>query len=290
MQKNYYIFAPVQVDNYNVSISNLYTVATNSIRIVSTENNAWTEEVFNEILLHLKSVNPEIEVVFSTEKSYQIYDILNHNIGDIVLLPLERIGVNLPENVAITALSRRKEVQEVLLLTDDAYDEEMDFRIKSGATIMVKTPRQQHQLIALRPDLKLTQSPFDLSDGILSTLDKQVPEGHSVVKLNPREYNGEPGCGTMACLVLKENVPIRKLLKGFHHRETAEITNLERGLIKSNTNPDLEILGAYCEKRNDHSFHLYACGLFQHRFVKTKVSQSTSSGLVDNTLKALQDA
>lgn len=229
----------------------------------------------------------DVELYFTRCKEDEFSDYLQSARASTVVLPLNDVPVKLPDGITIAALSQRSELKEILVINKEAVDDDQDFRIRSGSTVAFQTDRQKYQLKYFRPDLKMVLDGKS-ADVYFSDTSEVIPEDKVIVKLNPREFIPEPGFGSNAWLTLIENIELRKLLKAYHHKDTAVLTNIERKLAKQNTDPDLKILGAYAYKGHDNYFHLFVGSLYKGRWIPRRISQTSTVSICENLLEELK--
>lgn len=245
------------------------------------------EEEKNRFQEHLSSAYPGTGVQFSKATPDEIYSLLENDVADAILVPLHQMPVLLPKHISIAALSERFPFSESLYITEKSYDDNMDFRIKDGASVAVSVERQKFQLHDLRPDLDIIIGGDKTSaDAWIAPSGEETDSHIKSVKLNPREFASEPGFGPYAYLTSSDNVTMRRILKTYHHRDTAALTNIERKLVKLNIDDKLKILGAYCYKGSSNFFHVLATAVYDGDFKKVSISQSIGTGLAEKILES----
>jgi porphobilinogen deaminase len=202
----------------------------------------------------------------------------------LLVVKLSDLPINLPDKVKIIALSPRKITHEQIWCNPNAIDFEMDYRLKKNTKIYIQDQRQQYQISSLRPDLEIVSSKTD-SEAYISS-DKELDQNKINITLNPKEFLPVAGSGTLAVVMHEEDTALINLVKKAHHSETAILTNIERKVVKLNRSHELNILGVYCYKAPDQSFHVLASGLANGQLLKTRLSQTTSHGLAEKVLES----
>ena len=257
------------------------------INICTYSSSALLSDELDRFKQYTSQKSEDVELYFTRCKEEEFSDYLQSARASTVVLPLNEVPVKLSDGITIAALSQRSELKEILVINKDALDDNQDFRIKSGSTVAFQNDRQKYQLKYFRPDLKMVLDREGV-DVYFADTSEVIPEDKVTVKLNPREFIPEPGFGANAWLSLIENIELRKLLKEYHHKDTAVLTNLERKLAKLNTDPDLKILGAYAYKGHDNYFHLYVGALYKDRWIPRRISQTSTVSISENLLEELK--
>ncbi len=259
----------------------------NKIIVCTFTQNPYIDEEFNRFKQFIADQTSEIELEHTTSSEEDIFNQLISDKANILLLPLHKVPITLPVGITIGALSERKEMREALIINQESYDDNEDFRIRLGATIAVQNDRQRYQIAALRSDLVFKDNKNKADAFFDENLDN-IPDNKVIVRLNPKEFVPEPGYGVFAWLTLVENIEMRKLLKNIHHKETAEQTNIERKVYKANIDPELNFLGAYAYYGQDGHAHLFTNAMYKGRFVSKRLSQSTNANISENLIEAVK--
>ena len=258
----------------------------NKINICTCTESAFLKDELERFRQFI-SQNAEDMTLFSSQcKQENITDYLHTAKASAVLLPLHDLPVQLPDGISIAALSPRYALRETLVIKYASIDLNLEFRVKRGAAVFVSLDRQRFQLSSIRPDLIFVDSK-ELADAFFSDVSTEIPDGMESVLLNPKEFLPQPGYGVFAWLTLTENISLRKLLKTFHHKETAVLTNIERKISKINGYQDINISGAYAWTGHDNNIHLYAGAVIHGGWASKRISQTSVVSICENLLEEL---
>ncbi len=259
------------------------------INIHTFQQSIFLDEELDRFRQYITEKSEKYQLLFSANQREFDFSLLQSGDVDLIVVPLEQVPLSLPDNTSIAALSPRKEVKEAIFMSNDASDDDMDFRLRKGAQITVSNERQQYQLLQLRPDLKISEDTAN-ADAYFGIFENVIPHGKQAVYLNPKEFLPAAGFGVFAWITLTEHVELRKLLKDFHHKDTSVLTNMERKLIKLNDNPNLKIIGVYAYKSRDEHYHLFANGINDGNMISHRISQTTTANICENMLQLMNTA
>lgn len=257
-----------------------------------------------ERLFEMESIfkNPEI---INTESSNLSIVLLQNKKLDIALVPLEEVPVALDKKLVIAGLSERKEPSYRLLINKRFFQKKAVFKLEKNLKVVTDNLLAGLQLQHFRSDLSIsiqTQTIESLHAllaagtcaALLLSADKievkpEIWQDFHSLFLNPREFITAPGQGVLAYLARREDTPIRRELLQLHRPASAEITNIERKILK--LQPDYQdfLTGAFGKKDDAGNYHLWAvqadptkktCRHFQ-------VSSSTTVELAEKVVAGL---
>ena len=245
--------------------------------------------------LKTKDKNIDLGVVSKTDYSL-LYDQI-----DVLPVPLDTVGTDLPSDIVIAALSTRTDPSFVLisrsseLLTGPLHT-------KNTLRITCQNKIVAQQMTMLLPDIQLINDKkggpkdsveLDANCQLIPTytytgeLRARFPH---YKKLQPKELIPIAGQGVTAFLTTKDNIKARRSLKLIHDRTTASCTNVERRIIlESGLDPEQEI-AVYCELDKAQNYHLFGTKLGKNTSGLPELyrfSQHTTVGLVEKMLEVL---
>ena len=232
---------------------------------------------------------------FSQKPSFEIISegLLKKEIACAVF-PLSMIPIEKPEGIVITALSKRQEAKDILLVKTAEASEGKLLKLKEGGSVSVFTEMQKIQLLQFRPDLKITKLDWSFffenddlkfeTDGMILPAAFAEMFEHNYIKfeLQPSEFIPTPGQGALAFLTLKENLPTRRFLKKIHQREVSACTNIERRLQQQLDHPT----ACFCFKNSEGHFQAWATA-FSTQLKYSKIASRTSIDLVNKIAEEL---
>ena len=224
---------------------------------------------------------------------------------NVAMLPLVDVPLHVKEHgVIIGALSQRSQPGYSLILKTNAVDITADLKIAADSKIAVPSILEKKQLISLNQWVQVTIEDLEtyntsnfLSqhqyDGLVLPimLANEYDFNHAdIIKidLHPKEFIPKPGSGVMAFLVHPESFELRDFLKNIHHKETGELTNIERRSWLLAEKNNLNEFGAYCNKDSRNFFHISVCEANTDLRMRN-LSLSTSSGLDELAISSLKN-
>jgi len=246
--------------------------------------------------------NADIEALVSPRTSGLEAALLSGEI-DTIAAELNQFPTRQPEGLVITALSRRDNLADGLLIRQDAVQAGKIFRLKEGAVVACHTLIQKAQLLEYRPDVVVEEVSDDtarlleqLNSGRLDAL--LLPsarldaygtgmDGFIKMELNPREFTPVAGQGVIAWQTHRDDIPTRLLLRRIHHPEVSALTNVERRVQQ--LLGDDAILGVHCEKDASGNYHVSAARFSGETLRRIYLSQSTRAGLSERAIKMMND-
>jgi porphobilinogen deaminase len=228
-----------------------------------------------------------------TDNLLNIKNGLENNDYAIIVHPLSEVPLEKNNQMVIAGLFRRFLPGDCLVVQKNAVDLTQDLKIKQQSKLLVTSPIQKYQLLLLRSDLAIEMNDLSTDDRlkylnngsvdglILSQVQvsnmEEALAGFEIINLNPKEIIPVAGSGVNAFLVHPENLAIRKICQNIHHKETSDVTNIERkiaqlsGLVPTN---------AFAYKDNIGNYHVVACR-YTDELKIIRFSQSTSSELAN---------
>lgn len=234
----------------------------------------------------------EINLDIRTYPADELYSILNRGEADCLLSPLDKLPVNMPEGIAISALAGGSKRGYCLVCHPDILDNTQPLFLKAAASVGVEESLIAVQITGYRPDVLLTVGINSLElinqwkqlsqDAIVlpvlfyDTL-KDNLGAHEMIPLHPREIIPPPGFGVTAFLALTSNVHIRKTLQTIHDPGIGALTNVERKILKLlPVSPDA-LLGVYCEKPRAGQYQVRAFWQLTGKSAPVRVSISSAT-------------
>jgi porphobilinogen deaminase len=196
---------------------------------------------------------------------------------DFFTWPLHELPPQRVEGTLIAALSTRSNPAAWLLVPKQAADYGELFALKKGALVWISAPVHGLQLKSFRPDVQLaaTASGRSILESIsllrqgaadawlVPTADIVHLQGEldamDITRFNTRELLPPPGSGVLACLCCSNDLSTRSALRGIHHPEVAQLTNVERKILRLLDNVCPDSIGAYCERDGSGYYHAWAC-------------------------------
>lgn len=244
-----------------------------------------------EVNIHKLSVLDQNDIETLSEA------IANNTIS-IGILPLKSVPLEKTSNLIIAGLAERKFAGDCIIMHKDVMDSSAPLRIKNGSKVLVPSELHQHQLQTLNADIQLHVDKFKITDALNQIQNRTIDgiligqsEAESmaeslkdieIIRLNPKELIPESGSGVFAYLVHPEDIEVRKLCQTIHHKETADVTNVERKIKQLSGDVPTH---AYCYKDTAGYFHCIAA---RHagQYQTTRYSQSTSVGLAEKVVQS----
>lgn len=251
----------------------------------------WQAE-FTQIELQRTGVESEIVLLDDVEAP------LLRGTVQLCVVAMHRLPVVQPEGLVITAVSRRANPADLLVIRPEAVDKTQIFRLKKGATVTTSSTRQKVQLLDIRPDVdvhpvsgNLQQLHSGATDAIfleaatVQALGTEL-ENLEVLELHPREFVPAPAQGVLAWLTHRDDLPTRRLLKQLHQTDVSALTNVERKVLQLlDGDPSL---GVYVERDAAGNYHAFAAAERNGALQRARLSQSTNAGLAEKLIAQLQ--
>ena len=224
---------------------------------------------------------------------------------DLAVHSMKDLPTSHPEGLVITAVSKRANPADWLLLRRETAVTGKLMQLPEGATVGTSSARRKAQLLHYRPDLSLTdirgnvptrlQKLRDgLCDGIvlaaagLERLELDLSD-FVVQKFSPREFVSAPAQGVLAWQTRTDDLPTRRLLKLLHQSATSAATNVERRVLRLFDGGCQLPLGVYCQRDQMGHYHVWAARAesWDGEVKYTRYSQGTTSGLAERVVEQL---
>ena len=194
---------------------------------------------------------------------------------DVAVHSLKDLPTQSPEGLVIAGLSDRANPSDILLIREEAHEDNQPFKLREKALIGTSSQRRKALITYYRPDVqikdirgnvptrirKLRDGAFDAILLARAGVDriKADLEGLHSITLNPREFIPAPGQGVVAYQTRKENVELRKKLATFTDKKLIETSNVERKILQLMGGGCHMPLGAYCVKDQLGFLHVWTC-------------------------------
>ncbi len=195
-----------------------------------------------------------------------------------------------PEGLIIAAVSERESPAELLLIRQDALDEEQPLGIKENPVIGTSSARRKSQLITFRDDLtikdlrgnvptrinKLREGQYDAIVLALAGVKRLELELSDLVTttLDPTVFVPAPAQGVLGLQIRETDKELQKILATINDRAVQHQIGIERHVLKLLHGGCQMPLGVYCTPEND---------------VHVAFAQSWEDGAVYKTYQATHD-
>ncbi len=236
----------------------------------------------------------------------EIEDALLSDQVNLAVHSMKDLPTTSPEGLVITAVSYRENPADWMLVRKETLEAGALFQLKKNAVVGTSSARRKAQLLDFRPDIqikdirgnvptrinKLRSGDFDaimLAAAGVSRLGLDLSEFH-IVKFNPKEFIPAPAQGVLAFQTKEQDLPTRRVLKQIHDQEVAEITNVERQVLRLLDGGCQLPLGVYCEKDDQGNFHIWAASaeVWNAPVKRVHLSSSTSYELAERVVAELR--
>lgn len=226
---------------------------------------------------------------------------------DLAVHSMKDMPTTAPEGLVITAVSYRENPADWLLIHPDAVAEQKVLKFKQGAIVGTSSARRKSQVRSIREDIelkdirgnvptrieKLRKGDFDailLAAAGIERLELDLSD-LTIVKLHPREFVPAPAQGVLAFQTRTEDLDTRRILKQLHRPEVAEVTNIERSVLKLFDGGCQLPLGVYCEKDQLGNYHVWAAKAesWNSELKRVHLSSSTKFELAENVVAKLRE-
>ena len=188
-------------------------------------------------------------------------ELLNKNI-DLAVHSLKDLQTALPKGLKLAAVTKRHNVQDVLIARNKVTT---IFNLPSGATVATGSLRRKSQLLHLRPDLNIV----DLRGNVPSRIKKFLESDWEAIilaragveRLKLNKYISSiikteimlpaVGQGALGIETRTDNKLVNDIVKSIHHEDTFISVLAERALLKTLEGGCQVPIGAFAEvKRN----------------------------------------
>lgn len=227
----------------------------------------------------------------------ELEDALLNNEVDIAVHSMKDLPTVMPSGLVLAGVSERADPSDTLIIKDINFHENRPYGLCEKAIIGTSSFRRQSQIKNLVPDCEIK----DLRGNVPTRVAKLDTDGYDaiilaqagldrlamdlskyrVVKMNNSEFIPAPAQGVMAYQVRESDTMMRKICLDIHHSATAECTNIERKVLNMMDGGCQLPLGVHCKKDQNGNFHAVAALGLDKDLKRTRVSQSTSSGMAE---------
>ncbi len=255
-----------------------------------------------DITTHLSFDKIEGKGFFTKE----IEDALLNNEIDLAVHSMKDLPTESPKGLRIGGISYRANPSDWLVIRREAYVPGHDLFLKENAFVGTSSARRKAQLLHLKPDIeirdlrgnvptriqKLREGNFDailLAAAGIERLNISLDE-FEIVQLNPKEFVPAAAQGVLAFQVREGDAFALDVAKKLHNSKTLETVGIERKILKLMEGGCQMPLGIYCEKDQNHYFHVWAAVADQWSgpLRKVQLSRSTNFQLAEDVVKALK--
>ncbi|WP_113654064.1 hydroxymethylbilane synthase [Pedobacter namyangjuensis] len=171
-----------------------------------------------------------------------------------------------PAGLIIAAVTEREDPSELLLILKETVEVNQKLSLKKGAMVGTSSNRRKAQLLALRPDLNIT----DLRGNVPTRIQKLRDEDYDAILLakagvnrlgiDLSEFHVEvidttelvpaPAQGALAIQIRETDTALFEALQKIHDAATAEEIAVERKVLNLFEGGCHMPLGCYCKKEN----------------------------------------
>ncbi|MCB0479895.1 MAG: hydroxymethylbilane synthase [Flavobacteriales bacterium] len=197
--------------------------------------------------------------------------LLNSEI-DIAVHSHKDLETTSPVGLMVSAVLDREDPCELLIMRKESWSDLEKFELKRDAIIGTSSARRQNQIKFFRPDLHIK----DLRGNVPTRIQK-LRDGNydaillakagvkrlkldlsdlTVFELDPREFIPAPAQGVLGLQTREGISEINQILEKINHQEVQEITEIERGILRSCEGGCQLPLGVYCNKEGN-DYHLW---------------------------------
>ena len=227
---------------------------------------------------------------------------------DLAVHSMKDLPTQMDDRLAIAGVSNRADPSDWILIRSEAFDDKMTLKLEPNAIIGTSSVRRKSQLMAIRSDLhtkdlrgnvptriqKLRSGSFDaivLAAAGIIRLDLALDE-FELVKLHPREFVPAPAQGVLAYQTRADDNLTRSIVQKLHQQNVAELTNVERSVLKLFDGGCHLPLGVYCEKDQMSNYHIWAAYApnLDAPLRRSTLSFNTTHGLADGIFESLTKA
>jgi hydroxymethylbilane synthase len=172
-----------------------------------------------------------------------------------------------PPGLTIAAVSEREDPAELLLVLKDCVDVRQTLSVKFGGMVGTSSNRRRAQLLAIRPDLEIT----DLRGNVPTRINKLRNEEYDAImiakagvvrlgldlsdfhveEITPTELVPAPAQGVLAIQVREADTELFDALQVLHYPEVAKALAVERKVLKLFGGGCHMPLGCYVRKHDD---------------------------------------
>lgn len=231
-------------------------------------------------LLEKKNRSVSVDIKIIKTKGDKILDVALSKIGDkslftkelevellskkidLAVHSLKDLQTKLPDGLKLAAVSKRHEVEDVLIARKKRTT---IHSLKEGAIVATGSLRRKSQLLHLRPDIKVV----DLRGNVKSRIDKFLKSdwdaiilaraGVERLKLNNfissyismEDILPAVGQGALGIEIHKDNKSVEEIIQSLHHENTYQSVLAERSLLRTLEGGCQVPIGAFAEVRSN---------------------------------------
>jgi hydroxymethylbilane synthase len=192
---------------------------------------------------------------------------------DLAVHSYKDLPTTLTKGLKIGAVSYREDPSELLLINKSGADSIRRIPLKKEAVVGTSSVRRKMQLLALRPDLKITE----LRGNILTRIQKLKEGKYDAImianaailrlgidlapfqqyKFAPHELIPAPAQGVLALQIREGDKELEKAIKKINHADVETNVNIERQVFKLFKGGCNLPLGIYCEQHRDEEDKIF---------------------------------
>lgn len=234
-------------------------------------------------------------------------ELLNGTV-DLAVHSMKDLPTESPEGLVLTAVSYRENPADWLLIRPESFSLTKPLRLKKNAIVGTSSARRKAQMKDIRDDItlkdirgnvptrieKLRKGKFDailLAAAGIQRLALEIRDLETV-HLHPKEFVPAPAQGVLAFQTRMDDLETRRVLKKLHNPEVAEVTNIERKVLKLLNGGCHMPLGVYCLKDSSANYHVWAAkaDTWDSPVKRVRLSSSTSFELAESVVEKLLEA
>jgi hydroxymethylbilane synthase len=206
-----------------------------------------------------------------------------------------------PPGLIVAAVSEREDPSELLLMLKDVVDVKQKYSVKFGGLVGTSSNRRKAQLLAVRPDLEIT----DLRGNVPTRINKLRKEEYDAIMLakagvsrlgldlsefyvediGPTEFIPAPAQGVLAIQIRESDQELFAVLQALNHPDVAEELAVERKVLRLFGGGCHLPLGCYCRKEAGE-FQVFTSKANEDDQVPDRyfTTAKTASGLAENVV------
>jgi porphobilinogen deaminase len=176
---------------------------------------------------------------FSIQTDDNPFRLIAHDEADVCFMPLREVPFSLPVGIVITALRKRQDPENILMVRQDLADESKLLSLPDSAKVFV-----HNQVIARcfadyfpSADIHLKQvhetaPEFAILPKCDAYLQNPAIQDYLIHELHPDEFTPAAGQGVFAWICREDHTMLRRTLLKIHCSETARQCNVERRIVR----------------------------------------------------------
>ncbi|HZH86286.1 MAG TPA: hydroxymethylbilane synthase [Brumimicrobium sp.] len=208
-----------------------------------------------------------------------------------------------PEGLVIAAVSYREDPSELLLIRNEAVDDDKVFGIKENPIIGTSSARRKSQLITFRGDFeikdlrgnvgtrvnKLREGQYDaivLAMAGIKRLDLDLSD-LTISTLDPTLFIPCPAQGVLGLQIREEDTDLAKVLKEMNDVEVEKRIGIERGVLRNMEGGCQLPLGIYCDE--EETVHVAFARKWEDGAKFSTFSAVDNEGIVEEILEHINN-